>query len=452
MKRTKTQKGITLIALIITIVVLLILASVAISSIQNDGILSYAENVANKYNQSQRDEQSVIDKYLGYLKGEEWTTIYDGAGVTDDEGMVTVANKHIFKNRRTYKITVESDEFNGTVETVAVFYGSEAGEEAYMLFGITEGRAVTASSLVEYMELMELLEDGTLAIGINGLDGIDGNMSAIVFEGCTCEYKVLKIEEKTETKTEDSSLIFEGSATVTNNFGTDGILEGLTKEMSLKKIYRVEAIIDGTKFTANTITGALMFSPLPCVIASFGNSNILYIIPGDGPIALATTWSGNCVITAIYEEEGEVDNCVEENGFVALYSSDLNEWGLYSTPDTSYIVPKTVEGKEITRTWVDALSGTPTFTSYIGVGVYDMTQFNKEYKVIMNDSDEINRLIVQFVGCLKSSVIDLTECGDNLTFTDEILNYLSINNNILHVTSAVKAKYSDNANIVVPQS
>ena len=68
MKKNKQEKGITLIALIITIVVLLILASVAISSIQNDGLLSYAENAANKFNQSQSDEKDVLGSYLNYLK------------------------------------------------------------------------------------------------------------------------------------------------------------------------------------------------------------------------------------------------------------------------------------------------------------------------------------------------------------------------------------------------
>ena len=38
----RKQKGITLVALIITIVVLLILAGVAIGAIKNDGILQYA--------------------------------------------------------------------------------------------------------------------------------------------------------------------------------------------------------------------------------------------------------------------------------------------------------------------------------------------------------------------------------------------------------------------------
>jgi len=68
MKGTKEQKGITLIALIITIVVLLILAAVAISSISNDGILHYAQNAADSWNKAQANEQDTLSGYVDWLK------------------------------------------------------------------------------------------------------------------------------------------------------------------------------------------------------------------------------------------------------------------------------------------------------------------------------------------------------------------------------------------------
>ena len=65
--KSKTQKGITLIALIITIVVLLILAAVAISSIQNDGILYYTQNAADSWNKAAQNEANMLVDYLNYL-------------------------------------------------------------------------------------------------------------------------------------------------------------------------------------------------------------------------------------------------------------------------------------------------------------------------------------------------------------------------------------------------
>jgi len=93
LKKSKTQKGITLIALIITIVVLLILAVVAISAIQNDGILSYAQNAAKDYNQAAKNEQDMLQGYLNFLENggsgndnEDEPTEGEGSGTGDGSG------------------------------------------------------------------------------------------------------------------------------------------------------------------------------------------------------------------------------------------------------------------------------------------------------------------------------------------------------------------------------
>ena len=84
MKRLKTEKGITLIALIITIVVLLILAVVTINSIQGDGIIQYASNAADEYtakaNEEQANSNTLFDQIEGSLSEEEaaWTKISEG--------------------------------------------------------------------------------------------------------------------------------------------------------------------------------------------------------------------------------------------------------------------------------------------------------------------------------------------------------------------------------------
>ena len=67
----KTQKGITLVALVITIIVLLILAVVAIGAVRDSGIIGYAQNSAETYNLKKKEEnttlvgyESEISKYL----------------------------------------------------------------------------------------------------------------------------------------------------------------------------------------------------------------------------------------------------------------------------------------------------------------------------------------------------------------------------------------------------
>ena len=56
----KKQKGITLIALIITIVVLMILAVVTINSVKDGGIITHAQNAATKMNKAQIEEKANL--------------------------------------------------------------------------------------------------------------------------------------------------------------------------------------------------------------------------------------------------------------------------------------------------------------------------------------------------------------------------------------------------------
>jgi len=65
--KTKTQKGMTLVALVITIVVLLILAVVTIRSIVDDGVITTVNNVATKYNDSVSEEDDVLQQYSNFL-------------------------------------------------------------------------------------------------------------------------------------------------------------------------------------------------------------------------------------------------------------------------------------------------------------------------------------------------------------------------------------------------
>ena len=67
-QNTKIQKGITLVALVITIIVLLILAAVAIGAIQNKGIIKYAQNASADYETAEKQEQSVLASLLDKIK------------------------------------------------------------------------------------------------------------------------------------------------------------------------------------------------------------------------------------------------------------------------------------------------------------------------------------------------------------------------------------------------
>ena len=121
MKKSKTQKGITLIALIITIVVLLILAVVTINAIQGDGIIEYASNAADEYTAKADEEQETINTLLGQIEGslreEEkitWTKTSEG------ELAIGSTVKHIATNEEFYVIGFAGTN-NETVKLLAKY-------------------------------------------------------------------------------------------------------------------------------------------------------------------------------------------------------------------------------------------------------------------------------------------------------------------------------------------
>lgn len=62
----KAQNGITLVALVITIIVLLILAMVTISIVMREGIINHANNAVRAYNAAQTNES----EYLNYAENQ----------------------------------------------------------------------------------------------------------------------------------------------------------------------------------------------------------------------------------------------------------------------------------------------------------------------------------------------------------------------------------------------
>jgi type II secretory pathway pseudopilin PulG len=70
MKNFKTQKGITLIALVITIIVLLILAGITINlTVGQNGIITTAQQAGKNYQQAAEDEQTQLAEFLTETTG-----------------------------------------------------------------------------------------------------------------------------------------------------------------------------------------------------------------------------------------------------------------------------------------------------------------------------------------------------------------------------------------------
>ena len=101
-KKKLKEKGITLIALVVTIIILLILAGVTLNMAMNgDGLFSRARNAAEKYKKAQEDEAKLISEigkemnseYVGeYVTGYNPTTKKDYGIGTNTSGTGTLQN------------------------------------------------------------------------------------------------------------------------------------------------------------------------------------------------------------------------------------------------------------------------------------------------------------------------------------------------------------------------
>ena len=95
------NKGITLIALVITIIILLILAGISISALSNQGLFGKAQEAKNKTAKAQENEMATLDEYAGVLNE------YTAGKVTDNINKVlSTTDNTILKDENENKIVV----------------------------------------------------------------------------------------------------------------------------------------------------------------------------------------------------------------------------------------------------------------------------------------------------------------------------------------------------------
>ncbi len=78
MKKYKSKRGITLVALVITIIILLILAGISISSLTNTGIFGKTEDAKNKSEEAQKNQQNILTQYEKEIAIQQSNGKWDG--------------------------------------------------------------------------------------------------------------------------------------------------------------------------------------------------------------------------------------------------------------------------------------------------------------------------------------------------------------------------------------
>ena len=107
------NKGITLVALVITIIILLILAGISISTLTNTGIFQKAKETKQKSENAQKEEKSLLSEYEKEIIKQDTNGIWDG-NVNKPELMsgMKAANFEFNEEKAEYEINSENIDVN----------------------------------------------------------------------------------------------------------------------------------------------------------------------------------------------------------------------------------------------------------------------------------------------------------------------------------------------------
>ena len=108
---SKNNKGITLVALVITIIILLILAGISISVLTNTGIFGKAKEAKEKSEDAQRNEQDILGQYMDELNKQSSDEKF--------EKIKGVNKPELMQGMKAIKFTDPSDDTEGTVQQVS---------------------------------------------------------------------------------------------------------------------------------------------------------------------------------------------------------------------------------------------------------------------------------------------------------------------------------------------
>ncbi len=123
MDRYKNEKGITLVALAITIIVMTILVGITVGTMYGkDGLITTAKEVKENQERAQEAAQEIID-----AQKQEIRTTEDGTKIVEDKDAPTINSFDIeTEGDDTIKLNVNVTENNSGIDTIQ--YSSDGGK------------------------------------------------------------------------------------------------------------------------------------------------------------------------------------------------------------------------------------------------------------------------------------------------------------------------------------
>ena len=456
----RKERGITIISLIITIVILLILVAVVVDVTVDGKLVDSAKQSVDKTNEKVEQHQNRIDGLMGELDkvlqgtggaGDEggnqdgWETIFTGnAKITD--GSVALGENVSFSPLYEYRITGSGGGYSETISVPRLLAMPNGGQ--YLLFGIgiekgkNQIQSYTFNTITEAETKISELDFGFAFLGVN--DSTDGGKISIMelVGKNTTEFTITKIERKEKNATE----VWQENVTVSNGVA----LIELESTVDLTKDYEIFSNTYGYASFAGILAPEIDMFAEYTLVYSFGESTAIFVEQSGSIYMLNLDASISSLDISILDVGIGTPLYAEENEFKAIFYN--GKWTLTDTPNDTYVVPETVNGKRIEAVGIFHLGGIPIFERAVEIVSLGWWYPGETICVNVLDYDFIIALWnVNNEYGYDCPNLDLSGCGDSLEIPEEILNGLSSYDVTIYVTSAVKQKYQTYEKIVVKQ-
>ena len=212
MKKYKSQRGITLIALIITIIILLILAGISISALTNQGLFKNAKEAQNAMDKAEGEQGKVLNEYEDeinkYLENDDKTA----------KKLVDKVNDGTIKIGDYVKYTPDTASTTEILQELSTYSGSDTNTTStltqeslnWRVFDVKDGQVRLISELPT-----------TSTIALKGYNGYN-NAVKLLDDTCNVLYNNSKLASKVQNlKIEDimEKMIETNYTNITANYG-----------------------------------------------------------------------------------------------------------------------------------------------------------------------------------------------------------------------------------------
>ena len=258
MSKLKNNKGITLVALIITIIVLLILATVSIRLVMNGGIIDKSKNAVDKYSNEEIMEQIKLayQEYQMSQYTDNPLTLQQAMDKAFGEGVATVSGDAT----NGYKVKVKGIVYplsaNGTVE--------EGLPEGKVKFG---NQILGVGDQVNYDPTLNAAEGTTTYTSLAATSGYESNQSfdAATYKNAGFKWRVLDVKNGKIRLIADTDVgpgDYRENATRYYLKGSAGYINGVAELNAICSIFgKGKGAESATSITVDDVNGITGYNP-----------------------------------------------------------------------------------------------------------------------------------------------------------------------------------------------